>query len=185
MVPRHYKEDPQLGYWVDNQRVAYRNKKMTEKRKHLLNSIGFVLESSKNYKAQLWEEMYQQLLVFKKEHKDTNVPYRYKEDTQLGCWVRTQRAAHRNKKITEEHKRLLKSVGFVWGEVSTKNKAPWEEMYQRLIAYKKKHKHILVPYKYKEDPRLGGWVAYQRIVHRNKKMIEERKRLLNSIDFVW
>ena len=41
MVPHKYKVDPSLGYWVNNQRIAHRDKKMTEERKRLLNSIGF------------------------------------------------------------------------------------------------------------------------------------------------
>jgi len=132
----------------------------------------------------MWEEMYQRLLAYKKEHKDTNVPQKYKEDQKLARWVGTQRAVHRNKTMMEGHERLLNSIGFAW-ELSTRNKAPWEEMYQRLIAYKKEHKDTSVPNKYKEDPPLGNWVNNQRTVHRNKKMTEERKRLLNSIGFVW
>ena len=108
-------------------RTAHRNKKMTEERKCLLNSIGFVWESSTRNKAP-WEEMYQRLVVYKKEHKDTNVPSKYKEDPKLGQWVPNQRFAYWNKKMTEERKRLLDSIGFLW-ELSTKNKATWEEMY--------------------------------------------------------
>jgi len=182
-VPQKYKEIPQLGRWVNTQRVAYRDKNMTEERKHLLDSIGFVWELSRTNKAQ-WEEMYQRLVVFKKEHKHTQVPTKYKEDPQLGEWVSTQRAVHRNKKMTEERRHLLDSVGFVW-ELSKKNKAPWEEMYQCLVAYKTEHMHTNVSTKYKKDPQLGRWVSKQRIAYRNEKMTERRKRLLNSIDFVW
>ena len=40
MVPTNYKEDPQLGHWVHNQRNNRRNEKMTEERKHLLDYVG-------------------------------------------------------------------------------------------------------------------------------------------------
>jgi len=43
-------------------------------------------------------------------------------------------------------------------------------MYQRLVAYKKEHKDTNVPYKYKEEPKLGGWVTTQRDLYRNKTM---------------
>ena len=139
-------EDPQLRCWVGTQRRAHRDKEMTEERKRLLNSIGFVWKLS----STTWEEMYQRLVAYKKDHKDTKVPRHYKEDPQLGCWVSTQHRAHRDKKITEERKRLLNSISFVW-EIST----TWEEMYQRLVAYKKDHKDTKVPRHYKKDPQLG------------------------------
>ena len=83
--------------------------------------------------------MYQRLVAYKNEHNDTNGPQYYNKDPQLGVWVSTQRYVHRNKKMIEEQKGLLNSIGFVW-EPSTKNKAPWEEMHQRLVAYKNEHK---------------------------------------------
>jgi len=57
-VPRRYKEDPQLGIWVYAQRIAYRNNKMTERHKHLVESVGFEWDG----KA-AWEEMYQRLVA--------------------------------------------------------------------------------------------------------------------------
>jgi len=182
-IPQKYKEDPQLGHWVANKRVAHSDKKLKEERKRLLNSIGFAWELSTKNKAQ-WEEMYQRLVAFKKEHKHTMVPKKYNEDPYLGRWVYTQRAARRNKTMTEERKCLLNSIGFLWASL-TINKAQWEEMYQRLVAFKKEHKHTMVPTKYKEDPKLACWVSTQRAAYRDKTMTEERKHILNSIGFAW
>ena len=148
---------------------------MTEERKRLLISIGFAWEPSTT-----WEEMYQRLVAYKKEHKHTIVPSNYKEDPPLAHWVGTQRGVHKKKKMAEERKRLLISIGFVW-ELST----TWEEMYQQLVAYKKEHTDTNVSYNYKEYPKLGHWVANQRNARINKKMTEERKHLLNSAGFVW
>jgi len=183
-VPTKYNEDIKFGSWVKSQRYAYQNKMMTEERKQLLNSIGFVVPDflSKRNNA-TWEETYQRLVAYKKEHNDTRVPMRYKEDPQLGRWVRNQRANHRLKKMTEERKYLLNSIGFVW-EFSTKNKPTWEEMYKRLVAYKKEHNSTRVPTAYNADPQLGRWVTRQRYTNKNKKMTEDRKQLLDSIGFV-
>ena len=88
-----------------------------------------------------WIEMYHRLVAYKKDHKDTEVPTRYGLDPQLGIWANNQRALNRKKKMmTKERKRLLNSVGFAW-KLSTRNKAPWEEMYQRLVSYNKEHEH--------------------------------------------
>ena len=85
--------------------------------------------------------------------------------------------------MTEERKRLLNSIGFVWGGIIST--ATWEEMYQRLVAYKKEHMDVNVPKRYKKDPQLGDWVGTQRKVYKNKKMTKEHKRLLDSIGFAW
>ena len=187
-VSAKYTKDPKLGIWVRTQRIAHRNKKMIEKRKHLLNSIGFAWEHGKKKRKNntkihysKWEEMYQQLIAYKKEHNDTKVPTQYYKDPKLGGWVSAQRAAYKNKKMNEERKRLLNSVGFVWTALTT----TWEEMYQRLVVYKMRHNHSIVPQRNKEDPQLGAWVNKQRTINRNKNMKEERKRLLDSIGFVW
>ena len=41
MVSAKYKEDPQLGGWVHNQRNAYKKKMITVERKRVFNSICF------------------------------------------------------------------------------------------------------------------------------------------------
>jgi len=61
--------------------------------------------------------MYQRLVAYKKERKDSNVPQGYEKDPQLANWVRIQRTAHMDKKITEERKHLLNSTSFVWDPI--------------------------------------------------------------------
>ena len=124
--------------------------------------------------------MYRRLVAYKKEHNDTKVPQHYKEDQRLGNWVNNQRNAYQKKKMTVERKRVLDSIGFKWTTAAT-----WEEMYQRLVAYRKEHNDTKVQSKYKEDPQLGYWVNTQCIAYKKEKMTGERKRLLNSIGFVW
>jgi len=182
-VPQSYKEDPELRTWVNNQRQACRNKLITEERKRLLNCIGFVWDGKAQQDCRYttrWEERYERLVAYKKEHNDTRVPARYEKDPQFGRWVNSQRYACRKNSITEERKRLLNSIGFVWTYIAT-----WEEMYERLVAYKKEHKDTGVPQSYKKDPKLGSWVYTQHTAYKRKKLTEERKRLLNSIGFVW
>lgn len=49
------------------------------------------------------------------------------------------------------------------GDIGARNRlrvtqdSRWEEMFQRLIAYKEEHGHCLVPYRYPQDRRLGKW----------------------------
>ena len=38
-----------------------------------------------------------------------------------------------------------------------KLQAKWDEMYKRLLKFKEKHGHCLVPNRYADDPQLGSW----------------------------
>jgi hypothetical protein len=61
----------------------------------------------------------------------------------------------------------------------------WDEMFQRLVAYKKVNKSTTVTRNYKEDPELGNWVHHQRVANSSKLISAERTRRLDSIGFVW
>jgi len=181
------KIDLKLGRWIVRQRFLYRNQQMAKDRVCLLNSVGFVWNppsGKQGFDSVIWENMYQRLVAYKKEHKDTLVPNKFNKDPKLGTWVNTQRISYKKKRITEERKRLLNSIGFAWNK-NDNNDARWEKMYQHLVAYRTKHKDINAPQRYKEDARLVTWVDTQRFVYENKRMTEERKRLLDSIGFVW
>jgi hypothetical protein len=126
--------------------------------------------------------MFRQLVAYKKEYKSTTVPQTYQVDLELARWVKNQRRCYARKEISVKRIRRLDSIGFVW---KMRDLIPWEEMYQRLIAYKNKHKSSDVPARYKADPKLGNWVHTQRNVYMNKEISVERINCLESIGFVW
>lgn len=131
-VPSNYREDPELGTWVSNQRRRESQKKLRQDRKELLHRQGFrwtvkneqsrVSRDSTKYQEK-WMEMFERLKVFKQEHGNCNVPYNYKEDTSLGMWVQTQRRVYHKttymygerKEMSEDRINLLKSIGFDFG----------------------------------------------------------------------
>ena len=184
-VPRRYKEDPKLGTWVATQRSTYRNKTIKEKRCQLLNSINFDWGNGRRAPKTDWMEKYQRLVVYKTQYNITYVPVIYKEDPKLGRWVSSQRAAYNNKTMKEERCQLLNSINFNWGNGKRALITDWMDTYQRLVSYKKQHNTTNVPNKYKEDPKLGTWVAKQRRDYNNKTIKKERCQLLNSINFNW
>ena len=57
----------------------------------------------------------------------------------------------------------------------------WDEMFQRLQGYEKKHGDFLVPEKYAEDPQLGKWFSWQRDLFRKGIIRKNRKQKLESI----
>jgi hypothetical protein len=181
-VPTDYALDPELGHWVKNQRGFYRNEKISDYRIDRLESIGFVWNTLYNQ----WDEMFNKLMTYKNQHGSTLVPEGYEADTQLGPWVCTQRWNYNQSKkiLSVDRIKRLESIGFVWDVHEMK----WTKMYDRLRAYKNKHKSTQVPYTYTADNQLtclGYWVYKQRSYYRDGKLLKKRVECLNSIDFEW
>jgi predicted chitinase len=92
-VPSRYKENTKLGKWVSTQRENYKlqqkGKKshMTTFRIRKLESLGFEWDGL----GAAWEDRLGELADYRKIQGHCNVPSRYKENTKLGKWVRTQR----------------------------------------------------------------------------------------------
>eukprot|EP00985_Skeletonema_marinoi_P012440 scaffold6002_cov83-Skeletonema_marinoi.AAC.2 len=199
-VPRGYPTNPQLGYWVKEQRTQYRLRRegkqspMTNERIRELEAISFVWVLQAKGPQVKWEERLAQLKAFKEEHNHANVPQRYPTNPQLGIWVTTQRRDYRLRKegkqspMTNERIRELEAISFVWVlQVEVK----WEERFAELKAFEKEHGHTNVPRGYPTNPQLGYWVVNQRTQYRLKKegkhshMRDERIRELEAIDFIW
>jgi hypothetical protein len=177
-VTRSCKEDPKLGSWVGNQRMRYKNKTISDHCGDRLNSVRFVWIIIDQVP---WVEMFQRLVTYKKEHKSTNVLWKYPADPRLGNWVHSQRQDYTKKDLSIERINRLELIGFIWDP----RDARWMEMYHRLLAYKKQYRSTKVPSYYTEDPQLGKWVSGQRGRYRKNKLTEKRLELLNSIKFAW
>jgi len=75
--------------------------------------------------------------------------------------------------------------------VLSKHDEKWNNMFDKLLEYKKANNHTLVPQCYHDDPRLGRWVHYQRVEYwiyqqtGTGKITPERIGRLESIGFEW
>ena len=59
-----------------------------------------------------WEKSYGELVQYKEEHGDCNVPFSYKENPSLGAWVNSQRTKWKNGQLDPKRKKLLADLGF-------------------------------------------------------------------------
>mmetsp|Transcript_18507 Transcript_18507/g.28565 ORF Transcript_18507/g.28565 Transcript_18507/m.28565 type:complete len:415 (+) Transcript_18507:146-1390(+) len=108
-VPFHCQEDPQLGYWVKNQR--FKKHKLSPERIEKLEKVGFQWDVAAKSQNELWKEMFERLKKFEKIHNHCFVPSRFKEDPKLGNWVHRQR--HVFHKLADDRKKMLKTIGFM------------------------------------------------------------------------
>jgi hypothetical protein len=67
----------------------------------------------------------------------------------------------------------------------TKRDKQWNIKYEKLVKFQRKKGHCMVPDKYEQDKCLGKWVSYQRGLHNNNKMRQDRKTILDEIGFAW
>jgi hypothetical protein len=180
IVPRRYQEDASLGSWINHQRRVHANEKLRLDRKGLLDDIGFVWRDA-NSTPSSWNQQYEKLVAFKQNNGHCIVPKRYQKDASLGKWVSTQRTTHSKTTIRPERKELLDAIGFVW---RVPNSASWHQQYEKLVEFKRKNGHCLVPTRYQKDMALGAWVGRQRQFRVNSKLRQDQKGLLDEIGFV-
>lgn len=81
-------------------------------------------------------ESYRALVAYKKKHGHCNVPRRNPGDFALGQWVNKQRS----RELTRRQRDKLKALGFDFECKRDKNQRSWDEKFERLKVYKKKHR---------------------------------------------
>ena len=142
-----------------------------------------------------WLTRYEELVAYKIEKGDCDVPRRSKKNPLLSAWVRNQRAQYKllkggNKSsMTKERLKKLESIGFDWH--LSPLQVFWTDMIKSLESFKAETGHCNVPQNFSKNPKLGTWVSCQRtkfnLLMDGKKssMTEERMRQLNKIGFDW
>ncbi|KAL7523205.1 hypothetical protein ACHAWF_000422, partial [Thalassiosira exigua] len=120
------------------------------------------------------------LKAFGEEHGHYNVPQSHGT---LGVWVNNQRAAYKQRNMSEERIRQLEGIGFQWSLIQD-----WAVSFGFLKAFGEEHGHYNVP---KSHGKLGRWVHNQREEYKRWRvgdpspMSEERSRQLEGIGFQW
>jgi len=150
-----------------------------------------------------WEESFELLLEFRRQHGHTNVPKPVKgmpagDDHSLRVWADRQRAfyhtCHLVKKqsvLTKKRVKKLHDIGFDWGTHKSTQKNGWNRRFNELQEYVRIYGDCNVPTSYEENKSLGRWVSDQRSHYnkllRGKKspLSMERRLALESIGFQW
>lgn len=115
-VPKGWSENEKLAKWVQAQRKAKKQGKISENHVERLEAIGFVWDP---YEAR-WEEMFAELQDYLARHRNCCVPTNWPENPQLSTWVQTQRKAKKQGKISDERVARLEAINFVWRPLEEK-----------------------------------------------------------------
>ena len=118
-----------LGTWAVKQRHLYLAGSLAQDRICALDSIGFGWTLDGVLK-EAWKSRFRELVQYKAEHGDCDVPLR---QGKLGQWVNTQRTFYRRKKLTSEQINRLGSIGFKW---KMDKNLLWETRFNEVVKYK-------------------------------------------------
>ena len=83
--------NPDLGSWMNIQRKAYRNDKLSPDRISQLEALGFEWNRSEAVWAESWSQMYEAAKQFHAKHGHLKVPSNSAESKQLFHWLVKQR----------------------------------------------------------------------------------------------
>ncbi len=128
-----------------------------------------------------WEDMFEELAKFRKQHGHCHVPLNEEAYIALGRWVATQRFRSEIDALSPERMQRLTDLGFIWSVADE----GWERMFEELKQVQKRLGHCRIPAQWKGHVKLATWVSSQR--HKRKKglMPPDRIQRLDAIGFPW
>ncbi len=166
-----------LKMWLTDVRRRKRKGLLDCGRIRQLERLGVVWEPMQ----QQWEKMVAELVAYRTEHGDCNVPAYWPENPRLATWVGRQRHFRKLNALPQDRLERLDKIGFVW----TGTGEAWESKYAALVEYQRIHGHCRVPPLFKDPPSLGHWVSRMRRFKRRGTLSEERIRRLDELGFAW
>ncbi|WP_294469626.1 Helicase associated domain protein [uncultured Ruminococcus sp.] len=186
-VPYNYvdSEGVKLGQWLNGLRssrngTARKAASLTEEQIARLDAIGMIWGSK--FEMQ-WNNAFRALCDYHKKNGTFDMPVAYKTDSgiKLGAWIRRQRDTYAEGKLSDEHTKKLRDIGFILEKAD-----PWEEKYQLAKAYFEEHGDLNVPVEYiVNGVWLNKWLNEQKIIgegrRKNKSLSEEQKSRLKAI----
>jgi len=168
------KADPQTAQWVDDVRKSAGH--LPPPLIDALRKLHFDFHVSDDTS---WNTQYNQLAKFWEKQGHTYVP-NDKPYLKLYEWTQKMRLA--KSVLPKAQVALLDELGFDWTPHNSKV-ARWEFMYQKLVAFKKAHGHITVPYNDPQYKDLFLWAANIRA--RAGALNDRQKARLTALGFLW
>ena len=187
-VPYNYvdSEGIKLGQWLNGLRscrrgTARKAAPLTDEQIARLDALGMIWG---NKVEKRWNEDFQALCEYHKKNGTFDIPVAYKTESgiNLGAWIRYQRDVYADGKLSDEHTKMLRDIGFV-----LEKSDPWEEKYQLAKAYFEEHGNLNPPAQYVVNGVwLSKWLNEQKLMaegKRKKMLSAEQLEKLESIGF--
>ena len=169
-----------LNRWINQQRKAFQKGQLSKQQITMLENIGMQWELSDP-----WKNGYVHAQQYYEQNDNLLVPVKYEcgDGYKLGFWIKTQRQQYSEGVISEDQIQRLESIGMVW---NSQNHS-WQNSYQMAKDFFEKHRHLNVLRDYKKEINydLNEWFRQQREADRNGALTDDRRKLLEDIEFDW
>jgi len=114
-VKKKYDADPALGYWVNEQRIAKREGRLSEGEVAALESVGMEWEARKKCGSKFMVG-FRELLAYREEFGTVDLPAADPQWAGLRAWAQAQRGARKKGILSEKRVAYLDGVDFKWEE---------------------------------------------------------------------
>jgi len=190
-IPLNFPENPKLGRFVNSMRTQRNHGLLSAERIASLDALGFVWKAPRRAKVVFgehevsapWKRRFEELLAYKAEHGDCDVPAKWVKNEGLANWVSQQRQLKKRGTLQPGRENLLNEIGFCWQAVA--GQRTWDSHFAELLSFKERHGHCDVPVHDPQNHSLGTWVTNQRTKMKRGKLSEEQVRLLSEAGFKW
>lgn len=170
-----------LGTWIINQRKAHREKGLPPEKIKALEDLDIVW----NPLDAKWERGLAEARQYKDVNKDLRVHAKYVTPAgyKLGGWIADQRKAHAAGRLPQDRVDKLNAIGMSW----TVPDDTWKTAYAEMSAYRETNGNLDLPVDFISPSgiNLYNWAGTQRTTRKNGTLSEERRRLLDAIEFPW
>ena len=186
-----------IGRWINRQKQYANDNNLSEKRRTLLDEIGFFDEENQRSQPGVqslsvaganWMSWFEELKEFHSINGHCKVPWN--ENIQLHGWRWRQLQNWKNNKLSEDHSNLLNNIGFFEQEELTgpqpsrslmNEDAKWMTSFEKLRTYHATHGHFRMPQA--ESMALYSWRRRQFQYSKSGALSQEKHALLKNIGF--
>ena len=186
-----------LGFWISNQRVKYKNGTLSEDKIKKLEEVGMIFE---NVNDDTWNMIYELAKKYYGHYGNLKISINfktingYKADENgynLGTWIGSQRMNYKKGSLSEDKIKKLEEIGMIFENV---NDDTWNMMYELAKKYYKHYGDLKIPRSFKtvngyevdeEGYNLGAWINTQRFSYKKGTLFEDRIRKLEEIGMMW
>ncbi len=186
-----------LGFWIANQRVKYKNDTLFEDRMKKLEEIGMTF---KNINGDTWNKMRELAKKYYEHYGDLKIPNGFKTKNgyeadengyNLGNWINSQRMNYKKGSLSEYRIKKLEEIGMIFENV---NDDSWSKMYELARKYYENYGDLKIPRSFKtvngyevdeKGYTLGAWINTQRFSYKKGTLFEDRIEKLEKIGMMW
>ena len=174
-----------LGNWVSNCRVRYKQGELSEEYIKRFRQLKFPLDDEEQ-----WNYRYEKVKAYFEENGVNRLPEKYigNDGSDLTFWLAKQRRAYKKGELSKDQMKKLDDIGYPFKQKLSPSTAAarkkWLEKYDIVSEYLSLHKGEKIdPDAEYKDIRVIDWIRQQRNFIKNGVITDDRVDMFNTLDW--